>query len=38
MLNNISGQALLQNLKDAGCSPGQVQQFLSLETERNTKE
>ena len=38
MINNISGQALLQNLKDAGCSPGQVQRFLSLETEGNTKE
>lgn len=38
MINNTSGQAVLQNLKDAGCSPRMVQRFLSLETEENTNE
>ena len=39
MTNNISSiQAIIQNLKDAGCSPKTVEQFMSLQKEGNTEE
>ncbi len=38
MTNNTSVQKMIQNLKDAGCDPKTVEQFMELGEEGKTKE
>lgn len=38
MKRNVSAQAVIQNLRDAGCDPGTVEQFMALEEEGRVRE